>query len=108
MWGLFGIHTMPPDSAVVPPTTSPFSNSPTVAPAPRAASAATSPAAPVPSTTTSKVSLVELIMRNLPSRADGRPSRCEDRAVTSAKNDYTDVSDVGVDETKRELLYEAQ
>jgi hypothetical protein len=28
--------------------------------------------------------------------------------VTSAKNDYTDVSDVGVDETKRELLYEAQ
>jgi hypothetical protein len=28
--------------------------------------------------------------------------------VTRAKDDYTDVSDVGVDEGKRELLYEAQ
>jgi hypothetical protein len=50
---LTGIQVVPPDSAVVPPIASAFSNRPTDAPASAAASAATSPAAPVPSTTTS-------------------------------------------------------
>src|SRR6516165_2999568 len=57
MCGLFGIHTMPPDHALVPPTWSPFSNNPTDAPAPAAATAAVRPVAPVPSTTTSNVSM---------------------------------------------------
>ena len=48
-----GIHTTPLESAVVPPTRSAFSTSATDAPESAAASAATSPAAPVPRTTTS-------------------------------------------------------
>ena len=32
MCGFIGIHTMPPDHALVPPTLSAFSNSPTLAP----------------------------------------------------------------------------
>ena len=32
MCGFTGIHTMPPDQALVPPTVSAFSNSPTLAP----------------------------------------------------------------------------
>ena len=57
MCGLFGIHTCPPDHAVVPPTRSAFSNTATVAPPSWAAIAAVSPAAPVPSTTTSNASI---------------------------------------------------
>ena len=53
MCGLFGIQTWPPDHAVVPPTLSAFSNTATLAPPSCAAIAAVSPAAPVPSTTTS-------------------------------------------------------
>src|SRR5918994_6103237 len=53
MCGLHGIHTMPPDHAVVPPTSADFSNTPTLSPCPAAVTAAVSPAAPVPSTTTS-------------------------------------------------------
>ncbi len=44
---------MPPDTAVVPPTVGAFSNTATEAPAAAAVNAAVSPAAPVPSTTTS-------------------------------------------------------
>lgn len=50
---LSGSHATPLDRQVVPPTNEDFSNSPTVAPASAAANAAVSPAAPVPSTTTS-------------------------------------------------------
>ena len=53
MCGLFGIQTWPPDQAVVPPTWSAFSNTATSAPPSWAVIAAVSPAAPVPSTTTS-------------------------------------------------------
>src|SRR5271166_4928015 len=48
-----GIHTMPPDTAVVPPTVGAFSYTSTDAPATTAVSAAVSAAAPLPSTTTS-------------------------------------------------------
>ena len=57
MCGLFGIHTWPPDQAVVPPTRSAFSNTPTVAPDSAATTAAVRPAAPVPMTTTSNSSI---------------------------------------------------
>src|SRR5580704_19334778 len=56
MCGFTGIHTMPPDQALVPPTASAFSNSPTLAPAAAARTAAASAAAPVPRTMTSNVS----------------------------------------------------
>ena len=56
MCGFIGIHTMPPDQALVPPTASAFSNSPTLAPAAEARIAAVSAAAPVPRTMTSNVS----------------------------------------------------
>src|SRR5215469_15364619 len=52
-WRLFGSQTVPPDHALVPPTVAAFSNSPTRAPSAAARTAAVSPAAPVPSTTTS-------------------------------------------------------
>src|ERR1700736_1816189 len=54
--GFTGIHTMPPDQALVPPTVSAFSNSPTLAPSAAARTAADRAAAPVPRTTTSKLS----------------------------------------------------
>src|SRR5262245_50664764 len=60
MCGLFGIHTCPPDHAVVPPTRSAFSNSATLAPPSHALMAAANPAAPVPRTTTSTCSIVLL------------------------------------------------
>src|SRR5580704_7242489 len=53
---VIGIHTMPPDHALVPPTASAFSNSPTLAPPADARMAAVSAAAPVPRTMTSNVS----------------------------------------------------
>ncbi len=56
MCGFIGIHTMPPDQALVPPTVSAFSNSPTLAPPAEARIAALSAAAPVPRTMTSNVS----------------------------------------------------
>ena len=58
MCGLFGIHTCPPDHAVVPPTWSAFSKTATEAPPSWATIAAVNPAAPVPSTTTSNRSMV--------------------------------------------------
>ena len=48
-----GTQNVPPESAVVPPISPAFSNRPTRAPATAAASAAVSPAAPDPRTTTS-------------------------------------------------------
>ena len=48
-----GIHTIPPDTAVVPPTVADFSYTSTEAPWTAAVSAAVSPAPPLPSTTTS-------------------------------------------------------
>src|ERR1700693_6032533 len=51
--GLLGIQSCPPDHALVPPTVSAFSKSPTRAPPSKAAIAAVNPAAPVPNTTTS-------------------------------------------------------
>src|SRR5882724_6014153 len=51
--GLLGIQSCPPDQALVPPTVSAFSKRPTRAPPSWAAIADVSPAAPVPSTTTS-------------------------------------------------------
>jgi hypothetical protein len=53
IWALHGTQHPPPEIAVVPPMRSVFSNSPTDAPCSAAAKAATSPAAPVPRTTTS-------------------------------------------------------
>src|SRR6478672_10744642 len=50
---LLGNHATPPDHALVPPTRSARSNSPTRAPSAAARRAAVNPAAPVPSTTTS-------------------------------------------------------
>ncbi len=44
--GLFGIHTIPPDMQVDPPTSACFSRTSTSAPASAPASAATMPAAP--------------------------------------------------------------
>ena len=51
-----GIHTTPPDMAVVPPTVGARSRTSTSAPAPDAARAAANPAAPDPTTTTDRVS----------------------------------------------------
>ena len=48
-----GIHTMPPETAVVPPTVAAFSYTATDAPSAAAARAAVRPAPPLPSTTTS-------------------------------------------------------
>lgn len=53
MCGLFGIQTWPPDQADVPPTWAAFSKTATRAPPSWAVTAAVSPAAPVPRTTTS-------------------------------------------------------
>src|SRR5688500_13554872 len=53
MCGLTGIQTIPPDHAVVPPRWSAFSNTPTRAPPSAAVTAAVSPPAPEPRTTTS-------------------------------------------------------
>src|SRR6516165_7294123 len=56
MCGFIGIHTIPPDQALVPPTVSAFSNRPTLAPSAAARTAAVRAAAPVPKTMTSNVS----------------------------------------------------
>src|SRR4051812_27046702 len=63
MWWLLGIHNTPPETAVVPPTLADFSMRMTLAPACCAASAATRPAPPEPTTSTS-VSNVGFCLRN--------------------------------------------
>ena len=51
--GLRGIHSQPPDQALVPPSTDAFSATMTLAPCMAAVTAAVSPAAPEPTTSTS-------------------------------------------------------
>jgi hypothetical protein len=53
MWWLLGIHSTPPETAVVPPIFEDFSMIATLAPASCAAIAAVIPAPPVPITSTS-------------------------------------------------------
>src|ERR1700749_4368498 len=92
MCGLPGIHIMPPDQAAVPPIRSSFSKSPTVAPSALARIAAVSPAAPVPSTTTSNSSTeAASLANNMHTVSDGRAAcpvaRHEDRHAQPGAGD---------------------
>src|SRR5262245_9658356 len=64
MWWFAGIHTMPPEIAVVPPIHREASTSRTRSPPAAATQAAVSPAAPLPTTSTSQAASPLSVMRS--------------------------------------------